>query len=180
MPTVRFELGEMPPAVKGDVPELIADRLMARAGDAKSAVAYQVAINIQARVEGSINSPVPLRTVEERDELWEVVNPLRAERPADQWLARLWDELFSARLADHGATELIQAEIERIGADRMSVGQKDAIGYKDFGDGYGQLGGSPRAEPDLYWNGRSEDILRRLISLPAGSGPEAIKSEFHT
>jgi hypothetical protein len=177
--SVTFDFGDTTRVLHDDLPALIAERLLVRTTEAKSEVAYQVAINIKARIEGVIESPVPMKVKEERDELWEVVNPLREERPGDKWLDLLWQALFSARLQDHDPPELIRAELRRVGADEEAVGTQDAIRINDSGEGYGQLKGHPRGH-DFYWNGTCEDILLRLARLPAGSGPEAVRSEFHT
>jgi hypothetical protein len=179
MPDVTFDFGDTTRSLRDDTAAIVVERLLARTKEAKSEVAYQVAINIQARLDGTTDSPTPMIVKEERDELWEIVNPLRAERPGDQWLELLWQALHSARLQDHGALELIRAELQRLGADADAVGPSDAIRVKDRGEGYAQLEGSP-VKPDFVWYGLADEILSRLEGLPGVAGPEVVRSEFHT
>jgi hypothetical protein len=179
VPAVEFDFGEASRSLPAGVANEIVERLLTRTREANSELAYQVAINIRARVEGTIGTPVPMIRKEERDELWAIVNPLRSERPGDQWLDLLWQALHSARLEDHDPLELIRVELMRLGADEATVGPADAIRIKDRDGGYAQLEGSP-VKPDFAWFGLAEAILGRLESLPDGAGPEAVRSEFHT
>jgi hypothetical protein len=75
--------------------------------------------------------------------------------------------------------EEITAELDRIGADPGSAGERDSIAVNDERDGWASLGASEQRR-DLYWYGRCEVILERLQRLPDDSGPEAIRGEFHT
>jgi hypothetical protein len=75
--------------------------------------------------------------------------------------------------------EAIAAELERIGADPLSAGERDSIAVNDERDGWASLGASEERR-DLYWYGRCEVILERLAPLPDESGPQAVRREFHT
>ena len=178
MPFVTFDFGETTRAVPGDGSLAIVERLLQLSTETNSTEPYQLALKIQARIEGQATDDIPMTRKEDRDELWEIVNPLRAERLGDQWLDLLWQALSSARVQDHGAIELIRAELERLGADADTVGPTDAIRVKDYGEGYAQLEGSP-VKPDFAWYGPADEILERLSQLPDRAGPEAIRSEFH-
>jgi hypothetical protein len=177
--TVTFDFGDTTRSLRDDTAAIVVERLFVRTREAKSELAYQVAINIQARLDRTTDSPIPMTRKEERDELWEIVNPLRAERPGDQWLDLLWQALKSARLLDHDPIELIRAQLRRIGADQDTVGPRDAIGIEDRREGDVMLKGSPRRDPDFHWYGQAEEVLGRLLTLPDGAGPEVVLSEFH-
>jgi hypothetical protein len=75
--------------------------------------------------------------------------------------------------------EAVAAELERIGADPAHAGERDSIVANDEREGWASLGAS-ELRRDLYWYGRSEVILQRLATLRDGSGPEAVRREFHT
>jgi hypothetical protein len=68
-------------------------------------------------------------------------------------------------------------ELDRIGAGPDVVSERDSIGINDEEDGWASLGAS-EARADFYWYGDVEEILKRLRRVPAGSGPEGIRSEF--
>jgi hypothetical protein len=68
-------------------------------------------------------------------------------------------------------------ELDRIGAGPDAVSERDSIGINDEEDGWASLGAS-EARADFYWYGAVEEILTRLRRVPAGSGPEGIRSEF--
>jgi hypothetical protein len=79
------------------------------------------------------------------------------------------------------AEDLLRAivlELERIGATPAQAGEEDSIGVNDERDGWASLGAS-EARRDLYWYGKVDVILERLARVPSGSGPEAVRAEFH-
>jgi hypothetical protein len=77
-----------------------------------------------------------------------------------------------------GVIATIRQELKRLGATEMDVGRTDEIRVKDRGDGNAQLEGAPVKSSDFHWYGKAAEIYERLASLPGGSGPEAIRSEF--
>ena len=79
------------------------------------------------------------------------------------------------------AEDLLRAivlEPERIGATPAQAREEDSIGVNDERDGWASLGAS-EARRDLYWYGKVDVILERLARVPSGSGPEAVRAEFH-
>lgn len=108
MPFVTFDFGKTTRAVPGDGALAIVERLLERTNETNTTEPYQLALKIQARLEGQATDDIPMASKEDRAELWAAVNPLRSERPGDQWLELLWQALFSARLADRYRVELIE------------------------------------------------------------------------
>jgi hypothetical protein len=73
--------------------------------------------------------------------------------------------------------DAIEAELERIGTGPRTT-EPGSIGVNDERDGWASLGAS-QARRDFYWYGRVEEILDRLRVLETGSGPGAVRAEFH-
>jgi hypothetical protein len=74
--------------------------------------------------------------------------------------------------------EKIRAELFRLKARPEDVGHLDGITVGDRGNANAMLSGSPRRVVDFHWFESAAKIHERLVGLPDGAGPEAIRSEF--